>query len=345
VNPDLFFNSAWEASRRALEKTGPAAERCFRIAGLPVRLEFAGGAMQESVLPAFRHLPEEAPVQEPVFSVTVWDGASADLPMPFPADVWNDCTAWGEVKSLRGTHVHASRLMDAGVYSAANLRTRQAVYWTNSSDLVPDYARAAPLRSILHNWMRSQRRIFLHGAAVACRAECVLFIGKGGSGKSTTALSCAYAGWQYLGDDYCLASLQEGPCVHSLYCSAKLTPEQSDRFSRWQATKDALRDGQSGKTILFLAADSGVSLIPDANLRAIVMPVITGSTRTDIVPESPLAMWKALAPSTVLQLPGANQEDLTLMKSLVESVPGFRLNLGTDFDDIPDIIGKGVGLI
>lgn len=345
MNPDLFFNEAREASRRALEKNGSAAERRFRIAGLPIQLQFAGGAMQEFVLPAFRHLPEEAPSVEPALSVTVWDGASADLPMPFPAEVWNDCTAWGEMKSLRGTHVHASRLMDVGVYSAANLRTQQAVYWTNASALVPDYARAAPLRSILHHWMRSRGRIFLHGAAVADRGECVLLIGKGGSGKSTTALLCAYAGWQYLGDDYCLASLADGPRMHSLYASAKLTADQSARFPRWQKTGNALQDTQSGKTILFLDADSGVSLIPQGNLRAIVMPVITGSPRTEIVPESPLAMWKALAPSTVLQLPGANQEDLTLMKSLVESVPGFRLNLGIDFEDIPGIIGKGVGLV
>lgn len=345
MNPDLFFADALEASRRALEKAGPSAPRCFRISGLTVRLEFAGGAMREFVLPAFRHLPEETPSVEPALSVTIWDGASTDLPMPFPAEVWNDCTAWGEMKSLRGTHMHASRLMDAGVYSAVNLRTQQAVYWTNSAAIVPDYARAAPLRSILHHWLRSRGRIFLHGAAVANRGECVLLIGKGGSGKSTTALLCAYAGWQYLGDDYCLASLTDGPRMHSLYASAKLTADQMDRFPRWRKAEGALQDTQSGKTILFLDAGSGVSLIPQGNLRAIVMPVITGSPRTGIVPESPLAMWKALAPSTVLQLPGANQEDLTLMKSLVESVPGFRLNLGTDFDDIPGIIGKGVGLV
>jgi hypothetical protein len=344
VNPDTFFAEALAASSRALERVGKSADRHIRIADFSVRLVFAGEAMQDSILPAFAHLEEKKIREESDLTVTIWDGASTKTPVPFSADFWNDCTAWGEVRSLRGSHVHASRLMDVGVYSAVDLRNRQALYWTHDAGLIPNYARAAPLRSILHAWLRSRGRIFLHGAAIAREGQTVLLVGKGGSGKSTTALICAYAGWQYLGDDYCAASSSKSPQVHSLYNSAKLTSDQLLRFPRWAEADYGLKDPLSGKTILFLANDPDASLLSGGLLRAILLPAVTGAGQTTWSEESPLTLWKSLAPSTTLQLPGANQEDLTLMADLVRSVPGYRINLGTDYSAIPGAIAEAAGL-
>ena len=58
----------------------------------------------------------------------------------------------------------------------------------------------------------------------------VLIAGKSGSGKSTTTLACLTSGLLYAGDDYVLADVAAEPYVHSLYSTAKLVPDNCDRF-------------------------------------------------------------------------------------------------------------------
>ena len=339
--PEEIFSSAFEASRRALAVSA-GADRLLHIAGLPVRLRFAGEAMREGVLPAVSHLVDPSSGDEPGLTVHIWDCASTGVASPLPAEVWNDCTPWGELTATRGSPVHASRLMDVGVYSVVDLRTGRAVYWAHRADQIPPYARAAALRSILHVWMRAQGRIFLHGASVAVGGRSILLAGRGGSGKSTTALLCALQGWQYLGDDYCLASTDGRSRTHSLYNSAKLSPDQWARFAHWTESPHAIKDPQSGKAIVFLAYDPAVSVARDADLRAIVLPIITGQAHTALTKDSSVAAWKAMAPSTVLQLPGAGSQDLARIGELARSVPCLRLALGGDWESIPSILRDGL---
>jgi hypothetical protein len=343
MQPDELFQAAFEASERALEASPEILEKDFRIAGRSVRLRFAGPGMRENVLPALSHLENSEPDGTPGLIVHVWDCASTGVESPIPPDEWNACTPWGEISATRGSPVHASRLMDVGVYSLLDVRRGRAVYWAHHAGQVPPYARAAALRSILHVWMRAQGRIFLHGASVAIGGESILLAGMGGSGKSTTALLCALKGWQYLGDDYCLASTEAGPRTHSLYNSAKLSPDQWNRFTRWTDSPHAIKDPQSGKAIVFLAYDPSVHLIPEARLRAIVLPAVSGESRTTLARESAVAAWKAMAPSTVLQLPGAGAQDLAAIGGLARSVPCFRLSLGNDWESIPSVVAESLG--
>lgn len=342
MRPDELFFEAWDASARALA-AGPAGlEHAFRIAGLPVRVLSAGPGMEENILPALSHLESAEPGGGPSLTVRVWDCESAGVKPPLPPGLWNDCTPWGELTATRGSAVHASRLLDVGVFSMLDVASGRAVYWANRSAQVPPYARAAALRSILHIWMRANGRIFLHGASVAIDGEGVLLAGKGGSGKSTTALLCAAAGWQYLGDDYCLASAGPRPRVHSLYNSAKLPPDQWGRFARWAGSPHAIRDPQSGKTVVFLAYDPAVRTAAETDLRAIVLPVVGDGIRTELAAETAAAAWKAMGPSTVLQLPGAGAQDLARIGELARSVPCFRLQLGGDWENIPSLVAQAL---
>jgi len=342
MRPDDLFRDAFEASSRALA-SADVRERNFRIAGLPVRIRFAGPAMVENIVPAISHLEVAEQAGADGLTVHAWDCESTGVKPPLPSEIWNDCTPWGELSATRGSPVHASRLMDVGVYSMLDLAGGRAVYWANQAAQVPPYARAAALRSILHVWMRAQGRIFLHGASVAIGGESVLLAGRGGSGKSTTALLCALAGWEYLGDDYCLASAGENPRTYSLYNSAKLPPDQWDRFARWTGSPHAIKDPQSGKAIVFLHYDPTTRVIPEAGLRAIILPVVGGGARTALSMESAAAAWKAMGPSTVLQLPGAGAQDLAQIGGLARRVPCYRLQLGGDWDEIPSIVAEALG--
>jgi hypothetical protein len=65
---------------------------------------------------------------------------------------------------------------------------------------------------------------------------------------------------------------------------------------------------------------------------------------TRLVPDSAVNAWKAMAPSTMLQLPGASQTDLARMGDLARRVPCFRLELGKDWDVIPSVIASSLGM-
>ncbi len=58
-----------------------------------------------------------------------------------------------------------------------------------------------------------------------------MIAGPAGSGKSTLALACALQGLRYLGDDYVVVDVANGPIVHSLYSSAKALPSTHSNCS------------------------------------------------------------------------------------------------------------------
>jgi hypothetical protein len=77
-------------------------------------------------------------------------------------------------------------------------------YWTEDVAAIPDYEHCAPLRKLLAWWMSSRGHQVVHAAAVGRDDGGVLIAGRGGSGKSTTALACLDSDLRFAGDDCCL---------------------------------------------------------------------------------------------------------------------------------------------
>ena len=73
-------------------------------------------------------------------------------------------------------------------------------------------------------------------------------------------------------------------------------------------------------------------------LRAILIPRITGRSETTIEPASPAAALKALAPSTLLQLPGEGRETMARLSALARRVPAYTLNAGTGMGGIAESV-------
>jgi hypothetical protein len=190
--------------------------------------------------------------------------------------------------------------------------------------------------------MRSVDRYFVHGAAIGHADGGVLLVGKGGSGKSTSALSCLRSGMQYAGDDYCiLRESGSGYDVHSLYCTAKLVgmsdlesfPDMLDKVVN-------LRREPGEKVAISLADYKAGQLIDRFPLRAILLPVITHGRDTEILPCSAQEALMAIAPSTLAQLPASGRKDLQFLGNLARRVPCYRLLLGTDLRQVPGRISE-----
>jgi len=66
---------------------------------------------------------------------------------------------------------------------------------------------------------------------------------------------------------------------------------------------------------------------------AIVAPRVTGHSATEVRPTAPSVALKALAPTSLVQL-DPRADSLRRMRELVERVPCYALDLGSDLDGV-----------
>ena len=314
----------------------PVEERWFRIGGHDLLLRFAGPGAVPAIAPAFAHLGS-APAPEPALVVSIWDSASTGAaPPPTPA-VEPDSPAGAfyffEDPPARGVFQPGIRAL-----SAVDLQADHAWYWVADPADLPYWERAAPIRQILHWWMATRGHQQVHGGAVGRPDGGVLLVGSPGSGKSTSSLVSLASELRYAGDDYSMVSIEPRPWVHSLFSSGKVHP---DNLSRLPHLKPVLWNAErlaTEKAVVFVDQHFPGRPIEGFPLRAIVVPRITGGARTRVVPTSRAAALIALAPSTVFQLHTAGSEALGYMTRLVQQVPAYVLELGSDVAEVPGVI-------
>ena len=307
-------------------------QREVLLGGHLIRMQFAGSALVPVIEPAFDHLGGKYDEQAADLTVCVWDAASTGVPpLPLPADVLlrqeNGPRYHGEDD---GVVVHAA---DATL-SVVDARRRTALHYLPDADNVLWYQKATPLKDIVHAWTRWHDLQLIHAAAVGNHDGGVLIAGVAGSGKSTTSLACLRGGLAYAGDDYVLVD-GERALVHSLYSSAKL---EWDNLDRYPALFRPVNSRADPKALAFLARDVPERMARALPLRAIMLPTISGRDRTRVVPTSAARALLGLAPSTMLQMAGHNQPSLGAMTRLVERIPAFRLELGTNLSAIPGVV-------
>ncbi len=266
--------------------------------------------------------------------------------MPAPPWSSNDYLPRSEIRGYTAGNLRAAFAPDTGVLELLNLERGLGFYWLRDARHLPDHFRAAPLMTILHWWLGSRGQQFVHAAAVGTRLGGVLLAGRGGSGKSTTALACLAAGLSYASDDYCLVAARPAPCVWSLYCSGKLDAESLRRLPCFSSCIDNPERNPGEKAVLMLHGAFPERIITGFPLRAVLLPRVTGRKDTILRSTSPAEGLTALAASTIFQLCGAGQDAFQRMAELLRLVPCYRLELGTEVSQVQQAIlqlvaGKG----
>jgi hypothetical protein len=335
--PRAFFEETLAAFNRAAGARG-TVEKTFSLLGQVVRMRFAGPAMLPLLFPAFEHLAADSD-GAPDLTVCVWDGASTGTQLPPPPwTTGNPYTPRGDIYGLNDDRFRAAYHIGAGVLNLLDVERRTAIYCTHDARRLPSYEIGAPLRTILHWWMRRFDWQYIHGAVVGRGGAGVLLAGKGGTGKSTTALACLDAGMLYVGDDYCLVRTGPAPRAHTLYNTAKLKPDSLRWFPHLRAAVSNAERMETEKAIFFMHRHWPEKLTPELGLRAILLPRITGGAKTSLAPANPMQAVQALAMSTMHQLAGADAATLKSIERLAQSLPCYRLDLGTELSAIPETI-------
>ena len=97
-------------------------------------------------------------------------------------------------------------------------------------------------------------------------------------------------------------------------------------------------DASYHKSLLDLHARMPEKLLRGAPLRAILVPRVTDAAETTVRPCTAGAALTAVAPNTMLQLPGNGRPAMELLSSVVRAVPCHHLDLGADPSLIPAAI-------
>jgi hypothetical protein len=217
--------------------------------------------------------------------------------------------------------------------------TNLAYYWVHDAAHVPYHDQGAPLRIILNRWMMHKERQFTHAAAAGLPQGGVLIAGRGGSGKSTVALSCLDSELLYAGDDYCLLANHPVLWVFTLYNTGKLNTKDVERFPFLRPALSNSEQKTGEKSLFFFHRYLPQKMTAGFPVQAILIPQITNRRESSLKRVSPARGFLALAPTTVYQLNAEEKQQANKMLSaFVRQVPNYILELGTDYTKIPGLI-------
>ena len=336
AGPGQFFDAAHEVFLSAQSK-----EQDYSIGGLVARFQIAGPAVGERLTRAFAHL--QLPAQQHVdLTICAWDSVGTGTKMVPPPWTESDYGPRGEIRSYNNERFRTAFDQGTSALSMIDLDRNLALFWTRDAQELPAYESGAPFRAILNWWAERNDRVLVHCGAIGTECGAAILAGPGGSGKSTTALLCAQAGWNYLADDYCLLKVAEPSRVFSLYNSVKLGHDQLSQFNTL-AGKSTAMDGD--KHLFFLNEIWPERIARSLSCRALLLPRVSQTRETSIQPASPGEALRAIAPSTIFQLSGAGQTSFQRLSSFVERIPVRHLNLGRDFEKIPERISASLSEI
>jgi hypothetical protein len=317
-------------------KAAPAREHTLCIAGHAVRLRFAGPALEQLLMPALEHLATDS-TGPAALTLALFDTESSGIAVPPPPWTAADQGPRGIIEGYNAPPFRTVYQPGADVLLLYDSRDRCCVYWTPDHRRVPYWETSFPLRSVFQWWLEDQPLQLAHAAAVGLPTGGVLIAGPSGSGKSTTALACLDSDLLYAGDDYIL--LGTSPLwAHCLYNTAKLTSDVEAWFPHLGGAASNRQRSVAEKALLFLARCAPRKLIAGFPVCAILVPHVTGLRETRLVLCGVGEAFRALAPTTLFQLPGADRKAFDKLASLVREVPTYRLDLGTDLPGIPRAI-------
>jgi len=312
----------------------------LQLAGRTLSLVFAGQALAALVSRAFRHLPV-LPESEAAadLEIRVFDSRFSGVAPPIRP--WED-EVCGPRYELLGSEPDGTRMTytaEPAAFSVYDPSRRLAVHWSADGEDYPLLALASPFHFVLCWWAEACGAVVVHSAAVGRDGKGLLLAGRGGSGKSSTALGCLERGLSYAGDDAVWCDVQADPVIGwPLYATARVNAEDLQRFPRLAET--AAPEGRKGeKRVLFLGEHFTAQIAP-LTLSALYLPVLGSEAETRVESASRTDALRALIPWTLDFHPHSGPRTLFLVMLLIQRLPKVRLILGTDREAALDTLAS-----
>jgi len=190
--------------------------------------------------------------------------------------------------------------------------------------------------------LKRRGRYNVHAAGVALAGKGLLMPGSSGSGKSTLALALARAGFDFLGDDMTFL-VREAEALRALAFpeAFDLTDDTLRLFPDLADLQEAPKQPGWPKHQLRAEDRFGAQIAWSCRPVALVFPRVSGRRHSALAPmESDQALLEIL-PNVLLSEPASSQQHLDVLGRLVASCACYRLETGTDFDEVAALL-RGV---
>lgn len=341
----VAYERARDACDAALAAAGDTLrEMFFDFGGKRVRMRVCGAELAEHLSRPFAHLRVDADSGASVeLSIDVWDEREVHVPYPSGGD--NDPleTSWpaGHGMLAVSPATRYVRYDCTAWVTWIDRAQKRIIGWRSNADRLSMHERTRPMPFLLPIWYADRGVHIIHAGLVARNDKGVLFCGSNGAGKSTTSLACLCAGMDFLSDDHVGLEERDGRFIgHSVFGSTRLEPDHMERALP-ELLPYAIRSPEwfETKSLVLVAEAMPERVKPSVPIRAIVLPFIVDAESPRLVPATRAEALRALAPSTLMQMPfGATPDRFKKLAELAMSVPAYRLELGRDVTKIAPIV-------
>lgn len=341
TDPEDGHGYASETFKAMLSQAGDQLfERCYAVGGKTIRLRVLGAALADQIdrpLQQLRVTPADN--CDPAMRIDVWD-SQAIGGSPYLGELQDPAGPYGQVTlSQDGRYCGEQRDHSALWLDRAGGHIVGCYAGLAACDLDE---RARPFNRYFAIWLAPQGIQSIHAGLVSQDRNGLLFVGSGGTGKTTSSISSFLAGFGYLGDDF--VGIEQRPDGqfkgHGLYSSCLVNNEHVKRFPALSGKALPSHHAHDEKSVVYLAALGIAQMKHEAPVSGIVMPRIVGSGKTGFRRARKAETLLRMAPSSIMSLPIVVENALDRLSSLVEAVPCFWLDLGGDINDIPTVVGR-----
>jgi hypothetical protein len=232
---------------------------------------------------------------------------------------------------------------DLPVLYVLDRNSKRALVWF-AAGAPPDWIAARPALPIMAAFSEGTPWTALHAAAIGKSGRTLLLAGDGRTGKTTAALSCARAGWDYAGDDFVYVNVSNAK-VEPLYCSARLRADIATAFTDFLTgpTKTSNSEGEV-RYELGLEGQLGPKRIRGGSMAAILLPRRRGAIEPVFSPARRFDAFAALKTSmalSMMMLPLSWRESAIKKVALVvELAPLFFVDTGQHPAAIPQAFAE-----
>ena len=176
-----------EAECRAAE----ARQRWLSLCDRSIRITYTSRTLEDLLFRALAHLEASEDVRKPAFRIFACDRNALGRDVPGWVSLEWLSLSGARTVAYNDRDFHLLYNPSGPVLSVVDGTSRRGWYYVPLASGLPFYEKAAPMRMILHWFCESYGCTLVHAAAIGWRSRAVILAGRGGSGKSTTALLAA----------------------------------------------------------------------------------------------------------------------------------------------------------
>jgi hypothetical protein len=341
----LYFNKMVSGFDDALKSSPDMLNVThYAFAGFKVRMRCLGTklALLHDKIFAHLKLKEMSPFNDLDLTIDIWDKSKTGISGPIDS-ISEKQVELRTVTSSADSRIVASRDSETSLF--LDRKEKRIIASFASARRMNNYDLSKPFNKILALWYRDMNIEIIHASMISKEGKGILFLGKGGSGKTTAALSCLNAGFNYLGDDHVGLSWKDNSFTgHSLYASALIYANHLKRFPQLQKFEMKNNFNNDEKSIIYFSNGYLNKIDRYAEVTVLLLPKVGDSTHTNFRKAGKSETLLAIAPSSLRLQISPNQKGFDIISRLVDKIPAYWIELGSELDEIPDRVNEIIGL-